>query len=415
MENLSISAHLIHPLAIEVCKILNEHKYQAFIVGGCVRDLLLGQKPKDWDITSDASPIDILKIFPKTIPTGLQHGTVTVCMGEGVENHFEVTTFRIEGEYSDGRRPDEVFFVKNVEDDLARRDLTINAIAYDPIADRFVDPYEGVRDLRLRTIRAVGNSIARFQEDGLRIMRAARFAARFNYTMQSETFQGMAYSIDTLKKVSKERINDELCKILMSDNPTYGLYLLKECGALDVACPLLAGRQLPLLSCQDKCKGSLEVRLAFLYNKLPVPQVQQELLNLKFSNKEIKKVSFLLELVERFYILQEINTISAYKDFMAFLKNQGPDPWELTLSQFLQLAGPMEIEAQRLLDNYRHEVVLSRKEMQLNGDDLLADGMKPGVRIKITLDNCYLEILAHPEHNNKQKLLEIARNLWIPI
>ncbi len=415
MENLSISACLIHPLAIEVCKILNEHKYQAFIVGGCVRDLLLGQKPKDWDITSDASPVEILKIFPKTIPTGLQHGTVTVCMGEGVENHFEVTTFRIEGEYSDGRRPDEVVFVKNVEDDLARRDLTINAIAYDPIADRFVDPYEGVQDLRLRTIRAVGNSVARFQEDGLRIMRAARFAARFNYTMQSETFQGMAYSIDTLKKVSKERVSDELCKILMSDSPAYGLYLLKECGALDIACPLLAGRQIPLLHCQDECKGPLEVRLAFLYNKLPIPQVQQELLNLKFSNKEIKKVLFLLELVERFYILQEINAVSAYKDFMAFLKNQSPDPWDQTLQEFLQLARPMEIDAERVLDSYSQEVVLSRKEMQLNGDDLLADGMKAGVRIKITLDNCYLEILAHPEHNNKKKLLEVARNLWIPI
>lgn len=409
MENLSISACLIHPLAIEVCKILNEHKYQAFIVGGCVRDLLLGQKPKDWDITTDASPQKVLEIFPKTIPTGLQHGTVTVCMGEGVENHFEVTTFRIEGEYSDGRRPDEVFFVNNVEHDLARRDLTINAIAYDPIADRFVDPYEGVQDLRLRTIRAVGNSVARFQEDGLRIMRAARFAARFNYTMQSETFQGMVYSIDTLKKVSKERVNDELCKILMSDNPAYGLQLLKDCGALDIACPLLAGRQLPLLHCQDECKGPLEVRLAFLYNKLPAPQVQQELLNLKFSNKEIKRTVFLLELVEKFYILQEINTVLAYKDFMAFLKNQSPDPWDQTLQQFLQLAEPMGIEAGRLLDSYRNEVVLSRKEMQINGDDLLAAGMSAGPRIKKALNECYLEILRNPEHNTKQHLLEIAR------
>ncbi len=409
MENLSISASLIHPLAIEVCKILNEHKYQAFIVGGCVRDLLLGQAPKDWDITSDASPQNVLDLFPKTIPTGLQHGTVTVCMGEGVENHFEVTTFRIEGKYSDGRRPDEVFFVKNVEDDLARRDLTINAIAFDPIANRFVDPYEGVQDLRLRTIRAVGNSVARFQEDGLRIMRAARFAARFNYTLQSETFQGMVYSLETLKKVSKERISDELCKILMSDNPGYGLYLLKESGALDIACPLLAGRQLPLIQHQDECKGPLEVRLAFLYNKLPIPQVQQELLNLKFSNKEIKKVLFLLELVERAYILQEINTVSAYKDFMAFLKNQSPDSWDLTLQQFLQLAGPMGIEARSLLDNYRNEIVLSRKEMQLNGDDLLAAGMSAGPRIKKALDACYLEVLRNPEHNTKQHLLEVAR------
>jgi tRNA nucleotidyltransferase (CCA-adding enzyme) len=415
MENLRIEATRIHPLAIEVCRVLNEHNYQAFIVGGCVRDLILGQKPKDWDITSDASPEKIVELFPKTIPTGLQHGTVTVCMGEGVENHFEVTTFRIEGEYSDGRRPDEVFFVKNVEKDLARRDLTINAIAYDPIAHQLIDPYEGIRDINLGTIRAVGNAAARFQEDGLRIMRVARFAARFNYTLQSETFQGMVYSLETLKKVSKERISDELSKTLMSNHPSLGLQLLKDCGALDIACPLLAERQLPLLPRQDKCSGPLEVRLAFLYNRLPVKQVQQELMDLKFSNKEIKRVAFLLELVEQFHIFQENEAVSSYKNFIAVIKNNAPDPYDQTLQQFIQLMEAMEIEAWRLLDKYRHEVVFARKEMQLNGDDLLAAGMKAGVRIKITLDNCYLEILAHPEHNNKEQLLELARSLWIPI
>src|SRR5271156_6165658 len=120
MNSISISDNLINPLAIQVCQVLHNHHYQAFIVGGCVRDLMLGEKPKDWDITTDAPPERILEIFPKTIPTGLQHGTVTVCMGEGVENHFEVTTFRVEGEYLDGRRPEEVRFVQSVEEDLAR-------------------------------------------------------------------------------------------------------------------------------------------------------------------------------------------------------------------------------------------------------------------------------------------------------
>lgn len=409
MEHLHIAPYLIHPSAVEVCRVLQNNEYQAFIVGGCVRDLLLGQKPKDWDITTDASPKRVLELFSKTIPTGLQHGTVTVCMGEGVENHFEVTTFRIEGEYSDGRRPDEVFFVMDVNQDLARRDLTINAIAYDPISHRFADPFEGVSDLKKGLIKAVGNSLLRFQEDGLRIMRVARFAARFGYAVDGPTFQGMKESLETLKKVSKERINDELTKTLMSDNPSYGLQLLQGCGALDIACPLLAGRQLPLLGHQDHCKGPLPVRLAFLYNKLPIEQVKEELINLKFSNAEIKRTLFLLELVERYYQFQDRDTAASYKSFMALLKNHSPDPWTHTMAQFLQLVEPMGIEAWPMLEKYRNEVVLARKEMQINGDDLLNAGIPAGPRIKKALDECYLEILRNPQHNTKFHLLEVAR------
>lgn len=409
MEHRPISTHLIHPRAIEVCRILHQHEYQAFIVGGCVRDLLLGQKPKDWDITTDASPKKVMEIFQKNIPTGLQHGTVTVCMGEGVENHFEVTTFRIEGEYSDGRRPDEVFFVMDVEQDLARRDLTINAIAYDPLSHRFADPFNGTQHLKEGLIKAVGDPLVRFREDGLRIMRVARFAARFGYAVDSATFEGMKQSLETLKKVSKERISDELSKTLMSTNASYGLQLLRDSGALDIACPLLAGRQLPLLPHQDRCTGSLETRLAFLYNKLPSQQVQEELINLKFSNKEIKRVVFLLDLVERFYAFQEKNTALAYKSFMAVLKNHSPDPWEETLSQFLHLTEPMGLASGSLLEEYKGLVVLSRKEMAINGDDLLAAGMVAGPRIKKALDECYLEVLRNPENNTKYRLLEVAR------
>lgn len=409
MMSTIVPAHQIPERAIEVCRILHNNGYEAFIVGGCVRDLLLGDKPKDYDITTSAPPKKILELFPKTIPTGLQHGTVTVCMGEGVENHFEVTTFRIEGEYSDGRRPDEVFFVMNVEQDLARRDLTINAIAYDPITHRCVDPFNGIQDLKNGIIRAVGKPTVRFQEDGLRIMRVARFAARFGYAVDQLTFEGMKESLDTLKKVSKERISDELSKTLMSNNASFGLQILRDSGALDIACPLLAGRQLPLLPQQDSCTGTLETRLAFLYNKLPIPQVQEELINLKFSNKEIKRVLFLLEMVERFYILEDKHTVLAYKSFMAFLKNHSPDPWEQTLKQFLHLTEPMGMASGALLDEYRSEVVLTRKEMQLNGDDLLNAGMPAGPRIKKALEECYLEILRHPEHNTKYRLLEIAR------
>lgn len=401
---------LINPQAVEICKILQTAGYQAYLVGGCVRDLLLDIKPKDWDITTDASPQKVLKIFPKTYPTGLQHGTITVAMGEGVENHFEVTTFRIEGEYKDGRRPEEVFFVMNIEQDLARRDLTINAIAYDPISNQLVDPYGGISDLKKKIIRAVGTPRARFQEDGLRIMRVARFAARFDYAIDGETFKGMQENLDTLKKISRERISDELCKTLMTSNAAHGLLLLSQVGALDIACPALIGRQLSLLGHQDKVQGDLETRLAFLYNKLPINIVKEELINLKLSNKEIKQIIFLLEIMEHFYIFQNKDSASAYKSFIAVIKNHAPDPWRHALEQFIELSEALGHPSKALLDKYREEIVFSKREMQLNGNDLIEVGIVPGPQIKKILEDCYLEILRDPEHNSKTFLTGFALN-----
>lgn len=411
MINFEISNSQIHAQAIEVCRILHEAGHQAYIVGGCVRDLLLSQKPKDWDITTDASPQKVLGLFPKTYPTGLQHGTITVAMGEGIEDHFEVTTFRIEGEYKDGRRPEEVFFVMDVEQDLARRDLTINAIAYDPIAEKMVDPFNGFQDLQRKIIRAVGNANARFQEDGLRIMRVARFAARFGYSVDGATFKGMQDNLETLKKVSRERISDELCKTLMAANPSYGLMLLMQTGALDIACPLLAGRQLPLLPYQDKVSGELETRLAFLYNKIDPNLVREEMIGLKLSNKEVKKIVFLAQLMERFAIFQEKDTALAYKSFMAIVKNHAPESWEQVLEQFITLSEALGYPAEAMLNKYKDEIVFSKKEMILNGDHLLAAGIKPGPQIKKILENCYLEILKNPGNNNSDWLLSYAQKV----
>jgi tRNA nucleotidyltransferase (CCA-adding enzyme) len=413
MVNFKISQHLIHPQATEICRILHAHGHQAYIVGGCVRDLLLSVKPKDWDITTDANPTKIMELFPKTYPTGLQHGTITVAMGEGIDNHFEVTTFRIEGEYKDGRRPEEVFFVMDVEQDLARRDLTINAIAYDPIEGRLVDPFGGILDLQSGIIRAVGNPEARFREDGLRIMRVARFAARFGYQVKDDTFNAMQANLETLKKVSKERVQDELCKTLMTMNPAYGFLLLNQSGALSVVCPLLTSHPpyLHFMSYLDKCQGELETRLAFLYGNCTVVDTQQELMSLKFSNKEIKKTLFLLELLDRYGVLAQRDTALAYKSFMAALKNHSPDPWQHTLEQFIQLIEAMEIGSRTWFDKYQQEIVFMKKEMQINGDDLMAVGIKPGPEIKKILDDCYLEILRNPSGNTKSHLLKFAMGM----
>lgn len=411
MSNLKISPLQINSSALQICQILQQAGFQAFIVGGCVRDLLLGAVPKDWDITTSAKPQQVIDLFSKTIPTGLQHGTVTVVLNEGIENHFEVTTFRTEGAYLDGRRPEEVFFVNNIEQDLSRRDLTINAIAYDPIKDQLVDPFGGQLDLLNGIIKAVGNPKDRFNEDGLRIMRTARFAARFNYKIEEETENAMSECLDTLHKVSKERIKDELCKTLESKHPNIGLKFLYGCQALDFICPYLiqhiSYRQLLL---QDLILGELETRIAFLYKECKHPfDVVKELNNLKFSNKEIIKVRNLLDLSSKFSYLRLNWSLSAYKEFTAYLLDMVEHNPQSTLIQFITLMEAQGIPISRYLLPFENVKVFSRKEMNINGHDLISLGIAPGPKMKLILDKCYKEILDHPEHNTKEFLLKFVQ------
>lgn len=189
--------------------------YEAYVVGGCVRDSILGRVPQDWDITTSALPLQVKELFRRTIDTGLQHGTVTIMQGE---EGFEVTTYRIDGEYEDGRHPKDVTFTPNLEEDLLRRDFTINAMAYN---DRrgLVDLYDGIGDIERKTIKCVGSPMARFGEDALRMLRAVRFSAQLGYTIEPETRDAITKLAGTLEKISAERIRTELVKLLVSDNP----------------------------------------------------------------------------------------------------------------------------------------------------------------------------------------------------
>lgn len=200
--------------ALEILDTLEACGHEAYVVGGCVRDSLLGIEPDDWDICTSARPELIKKYFEdngyRVIETGLQHGTVTVVMEDG---SYEVTTFRCDGHYSDGRHPDTVEFVTNLHEDLARRDFTINAMAYNPI-DGLIDPFDGEADLNDCVIRCVGNANERFEEDALRIFRALRFASRFGFEIEFETHDAMVSNVRSICKVSGERINMELCKFL---------------------------------------------------------------------------------------------------------------------------------------------------------------------------------------------------------
>ncbi|MBR1860323.1 MAG: CCA tRNA nucleotidyltransferase [Lachnospiraceae bacterium] len=198
-----------------IIRTLEEAGYEAYTVGGCVRDSVLGREPQDWDITTSASPRQVKALFRRTVDTGLKHGTVTVLQGD---EGFEVTTYRIDGLYEDGRHPKEVTFTRELKEDLRRRDFTINAMAYNE-RDGLVDLYGGLSDIENRVIRCVGDPMERFGEDALRMLRAVRFAAQLGYSIAPETEEAIKALAGNLNKISEERIHTELIKLLVSDNP----------------------------------------------------------------------------------------------------------------------------------------------------------------------------------------------------
>jgi tRNA nucleotidyltransferase (CCA-adding enzyme) len=227
---------------IDVCQRLHQAGYEAWVVGGAVRDLILGRPAQDFDVATAARPEQVAQVFGRrrTIPTGERHGTVTVLIGDGEARHqVEVTTFRGEGAYSDGRRPDAVEFVRDLVQDLERRDFTINALALEPITAELADPFGGLVDLAARTLRAVGDPRARFREDGLRVMRAVRFAAQLEFTLDLATEAAIPQALDVFRKVSQERVRDELLKLLAAPRPSIGLRLMQRTGLLGEVLPEL--------------------------------------------------------------------------------------------------------------------------------------------------------------------------------
>ena len=217
-----------------VCEALDEAGYEAYLVGGCIRDLLLGRRPGDWDLATSATPEQVIQVFPRVIPTGIKHGTVTV-IHRG--KTLEVTTLRGEGAYSDGRHPDEVVFLTEIDKDLARRDFTVNAIAWNPVADTVHDPFGGRDDLAGRVLRAVGTPRDRFEEDGLRVLRAARFCATLEFDVEEPTRRAMAAAAPMLERVSAERKRDEILKMLRAGSPSRGIDIMLSAGIFDHLCP----------------------------------------------------------------------------------------------------------------------------------------------------------------------------------
>jgi tRNA nucleotidyltransferase (CCA-adding enzyme) len=233
----------IPPHIVGVCRKLRSAGFEAWLVGGAVRDLLRGREAHDFDVATAAHPHQVAQVFGRrhVIPTGEKHGTVTVLVNRerGDREHVEVTTFRGEGAYSDGRRPDAVAFVSSLVEDLKRRDFTMNAIAFDPIDDRVEDPFGGRADLDAHVIRAVGEPLERFREDGLRTLRAVRFAAQLGFRLDVPTELAIPQALDVFRKVSAERVRDELVKILSAPKPSVGLELMRTTGLLAIVMPEL--------------------------------------------------------------------------------------------------------------------------------------------------------------------------------
>ncbi len=289
----SITASQIPSEIRVIPETLEKAGFEAYLVGGCVRDLLLGHKPKDWDVTTNAKPADIQAYFENTFYEN-EYGTVGVVNEEASDETLkvvEVTPYRTEGAYSDARRPDSVSFGESLEEDLKRRDLTINAFAYSVSKGELIDLYEGEKDLGERVIRTVGKSVDRFSEDALRMFRAVRLSAELGFTIEVETEKAIAESADLLAKISKERIRDEFCRILLADKPMEAIGLMHKVGLLRYVLPdLERGRGVKqnqahkydvwehnlrtLQHAADK-QWTLELRLAALLHDISKPETRR--------------------------------------------------------------------------------------------------------------------------------------------
>lgn len=369
---------------------LTQHGHEAYAVGGCVRDTLLGRKPGDWDITTSARPEQVKQLFRRTIDTGIQHGTVTVMMDK---IGYEVTTYRIDGEYEDGRHPKQVEFTADLKEDLKRRDFTINAMAYSHETG-IVDAFGGMEDLRDKVIRCVGDAMERFTEDALRILRAIRFSAQLDFSIEENTWKAIFTIAPNIAKVSKERIQVELTKLLLSEHPEK-MKEVYETGISRYVSPAFARIPWQQLHIPVSLPAVKYVRwAAFLRLTVPAEAVQV-LRDLKMDNDTISKVKTLVSWSGRALEPQP----AAVRRAMSQME---PEVWDalLELNEYDDDIRRMTAQIRRAGD------CLSLKELAVKGQDLIAAGVKPGKEMGEILHQLLEEVLEDPEDNQKEILLQ---------
>lgn len=453
---------------MSLCQHLADAGHRAWVVGGSVRDLLLAAggpaRPGDWDLATDALPEQVQRLFKRVIPTGIKHGTVTVMIGK---EGYEVTTLRGETSYSDGRHPDHIYFVDDIRADLQRRDFTVNAIAYDPLEDKLIDPFGGIEDLSRRVLRAVGDPAARFGEDGLRVMRAARFVATLNMQLEAETARAIRPSLDTYRLVSPERIREEWLKAMGAQEPSRGLEVMREHGLLEVSLPEVHQRTLSdapdgasgidgasdrttLVSATDGASSSLGsapdtaapitwsqllqaldaaprdaiLRTALLLtapdpsastagaSRAAAERARTMCARLRFSNAERERVTRLVAS----YPVPPLPTRPALR---RWLKETGPDllPQLWPLCQSLAEATGASAEptrelAERAAKELAAGVPLSARDLAISGRELMqALELPPGPLLGKLLERLLDHALEHPGSNQPATLLAYAAEL----
>lgn len=407
---------------------IRSHGYEAFIVGGCVRDAVLGRIPGDWDITTSAKPEQVKEIFGKTVDTGLKHGTVTIIKhGSG----YEVTTYRIDGEYLDGRHPETVEFTPDLREDLKRRDFTINAMAYSHETG-IVDEFEGMEDLKRRVIRCVGCAKDRFTEDALRILRAVRFAAQLDFVIENETYKAIAEIAPNLVHVSKERIQVELTKLLLSDHPEK-IWMVDETGIADYVTsgfPEVFERELERENSHNAGENETPGTSGCLVDGASRDALKECWIGLAAlpADKSHRWAGFLRHMTaeQAVKILRGLkldnDTIGNVKNMiMAFQAPLAVDKVEIRrlLSRVTeyQFLGAMQLKKLdgdetvpgilRLFEEIKEAGdCVSLKQLAVNGGDLLAKGLEKGKQIGDGLMYLLNLVLEKPELNKKDILLE---------
>lgn len=435
-----------------IIKTLESNGFDAYVVGGCVRDSLLGITPNDWDITTNATPLEIKSLFDKTIDTGIAHGTVTVLVDK---NPYEVTTFRKDGEYKDSRHPEYVEYTKDLMLDLSRRDFTVNAMAYNDTVG-LVDQFGGINDLENSVIKCVGNPTTRFLEDALRMLRAVRFSAQLSFSIESETLSALKEKSDSIINISAERIHEELNKILLSDNVFSAFLTLRETNILKNILPEfdrcfdteqnikyhLYNVGVHSLYVVKNCSKRLYLKYAALLHDIGKPDCRKTdefgidtfrnhaklstelsesiLKRLKFDNKSTDKILRLIKFHDREIVVSKKAVKRAVIDV-------GEDIFEDLIdlkkaevyAQNTNLTLPRLKTYNDILDIYKeiqsNNEAMSLKDLDINGNDIMKLGFK-GKEIGIILHKVLLHIINTPEDNQKEEILKIIKknkNLWL--
>ncbi len=427
--------------------------HKAYLVGGAVRDTFLKRPVTDFDIATDATPQRCMELYPYAIPTGIQHGTITV-LPRSKAYKVEITTFRTEGTYTDNRHPDSVEFVSDIITDLSRRDFTINAMAIDLATEAFVDPFEGKKDLASKLIKAVGDPEERFREDALRALRAVRFSAQLQFKIEAATLEAAIKFSGSLSKIASERIRDEFSKILLSRHPSTGLALLVSTAMADTFIPELRacqGVSQPIHGNKDVLshlfdtvdavipdelpeERLLVIRLAPLFHDIGKPACRREeqgkisfyahesesariarfrLMRLKFPNAIIDAVCHLV----RYHMFNYDSswTDSAVRRFVARVGVEAiPDLFELRLADTIATTGVPHSWA--VLQELRTRIdavieakqALSLRDLAVNGDDLASIGVPRSKEMGALLSELLDAVLDDPRLNTRESLLRLA-------